>query len=130
MATLTPIAPRPMTPNFLPITSVPANFFFSFSAALAMSALSLDALTHSIPPTTSRAANSMPAITSSFTPLALAPGVLNTTIPFSAHLSRGMLLTPAPALATASRFSGSSSSCMEALRTRTPSASFILSITL
>ena len=36
----------------------------------------------------------------------------------------------APALATASRFSGSSSSCMEALRTRTPSASFILSVTL
>ena len=92
--------------------------------------LSLDALTHSIPPTTSRAANSMPAITSSFTPLALAPGVLNTTIPFWAHLSRGMLLTPAPALATASRFSGRSISCMEALRTRTPSASFILSVTL
>ena len=39
----------------------------------------------------SRAARSIPAITISLTPLALAPGVLNTTIPFSAHLSSGIL---------------------------------------
>ena len=45
----------------------------------------------------------LPARTSSFTPFAFAPGVLNTTIPFSAHFSRGILLTPAPALATAVR---------------------------
>ena len=124
LATLTPMAPRPMTPSFLPMISVPAKFFFSFSAAFAISAMSLDAFTHSIPPTTSLAANSIPAITSSFTPLALAPGVLNTTTPCSAHLSRGILLTPAPALATARSFSGISISCMDALLTNMPSASF------
>ena len=37
---------------------------------------------------------------------ALAPGVLKTTMPFSAQEVRGMLLTPAPARATARRFSG------------------------
>ena len=42
--------------------------------------------------------------TSSFTALAFAPGVLNTTIPFSAYAATGMLFVPAPALATASRF--------------------------
>ena len=44
--------------------------------------------------------------TSSFTAFALAPGVLNTTTPASAHLSSGMLFTPAPARATASRLCG------------------------
>ena len=58
------------------------------------------------------------AITSSFTPLALAPGVLNTTIPFSAHASTGMLLTPAPARAITFTLSGSSMSCIFALLTR------------
>lgn len=41
------------------------------------------------------------AIMSSFTALAFAPGVLNTTIPFSVHRSTGILFTPAPALAIA-----------------------------
>ena len=76
-----------------------------------------------MPSTISREASSIPAMTISFTPLAFAPGVLNTTMPFWAHFSKGMLFTPAPARATASRFSGSSISCMEALRTRMPSAS-------
>ena len=69
------------------------------------------------------------ATTSSLTPFAFAPGVLNTTIPFSAHLSSGMLLTPAPARATARRLSDSSRSCMDALLTRTASASAKLSVT-
>ena len=47
---------------------------------------------------------SMPT-TSSATALALAPGVLKTTMPCSLHRSRGMLLTPAPARAVASRLS-------------------------
>ena len=58
--------------------------------------------------------------TSSFTALALAPGVLNTTMPFSVQASTGMLFTPAPARAMASRFSPSSMSCMEADRTKMP----------
>jgi hypothetical protein len=37
-------------------------------------------------PVTLREAGSMPRITSSFTPLAFAPGVLKTTMPFSEHL--------------------------------------------
>ena len=45
----------------------------------------------------------MAAMTSSFTALALAPGVLNTTIPFSEQRSMGMLLVPAPARAMARR---------------------------
>ena len=36
----------------------------------------------------------MPHKASSTTPLAFAPGVLNTTMPFSAHFSNGILLTP------------------------------------
>ena len=117
-----------------PYTSIPrwvavlANAFLLFSVSLVMLSSSALALHHSIPPTISRDAMSMPAITSSFTPLALAPGVLNTTIPFWAQESRGILLTPAPARPTASRFSGSSISCMEALRTRTASASAALSV--
>ena len=46
-------------------------------------------------------ASSSPPSTSSFTALALAPGVLNTTMPASLHLSTGILLTPAPARAIA-----------------------------
>ncbi|MNI63548.1 hypothetical protein D3C73_1189270 [compost metagenome] len=71
----------------------------------------------------SREDKSNPAMTISFTPLALAPGVLNTTIPFSAHFSSGILLTPAPALAIASKLSDSSKSWTLALLTNTASAS-------
>ena len=127
-ATSTPIAPSPITPNFLPLISVPAKAFFAFSIVLLIAASALLSATHCIPPRISLAASSIPAITSSFTPFAFAPGVLNTTIPFSAHLSSGILLTPAPALATASRLSGSSSSCIAALLTRTASASAKLSV--
>ncbi|OQA17864.1 MAG: hypothetical protein BWY61_02093 [Firmicutes bacterium ADurb.Bin354] len=130
LATLTPIAPRPMIPSFLPRISVPANFFFSFSAAFARFSSSASDLTHSIPPTISREARSIPARTSSLTAFALAPGVLKTTTPFSAHLSRGILLTPAPARATAKSFSGSSISCIAALLTRIASASFTSSVLL
>ena len=57
---------------------------------------------------------------SSATPPAFAPGVLNTTTPASLHFSTGMLFTPAPARPMASRLSGSSISCILALRTRMP----------
>ena len=107
---------------------MPANCFFAFSISLLIFGLSLFSLTHSIPPLISRAARSIPATKSSFTPLALAPGVLKTTIPLSAHLSTGILLYPAPALATASRLSGSSESCIEALLTSTACASAKLSV--
>ncbi len=62
-------------------------------------------LTQLIPPTISLEASNIEAITISLTPFALAPGVLNATIPLSAIASKGMLLTPAPALAIAKRFS-------------------------
>ena len=75
-----------------------------------------------MPEITLREEISRPAMTSSLTALALAPGVLNTTTPVSLHLSTGMLLTPAPARAMASRLSGSSISCMAADRTITPVA--------
>ena len=83
-----------------------------------------------MPPTTSLDASKRPAITSSLTPLALAPGVLNTTIPLSAHLSSGILLTPAPARAIALTFVPSSISCILALLTSTTSASLISSVTV
>ena len=70
----------------------------------------------------------MAAITSSFTEFALAPGVLNTTIPSSEHLSTGILLTPAPALAIATKSPENSVSCKEAERTKSASASDILSV--
>ena len=63
-----------------------------------------------------------PAITSSFTPFAFAPGVLKTTIPFFAQESSGILFTPAPARPIARRESGSVISCIEALRRSTASA--------
>ena len=36
LATFAPMAPSPITPSFLPISSVPAKFFFSFSAVFAI----------------------------------------------------------------------------------------------
>lgn len=64
----------------------------------------------------------MAAMTSSFTALALAPGVLKTTIPLSEQRSMGILLVPAPARAMARRESGNWYSCMGAERTRMPSS--------
>ena len=43
-------------------------------------------------------ASNKPQTTSSFTAFALAPGLLNTTIPLSVASDTGMLSTPAPAL--------------------------------
>ena len=74
------------------------------------------------------AESNIPAITSSFTAFAFAPGVLKTTIPFSAHFSSGILLTPAPALAIASRLSGNSISCISWLLTITPVVPSISSV--
>ena len=54
----------------------------------------------------SREPMSMAQNTSSFTALALAPGVENTTTPSLEQRSMGMLLTPAPARETARRLSG------------------------
>ena len=86
-------------------------------------------LTHSMPPTTSRLPSSRPQRVSSMTLRALAPGVLNTTMPCSAQRSRGILFTPAPALATASSLLEKVKSCMAALRTSRASASSIFSET-
>ena len=123
LATNCPIAPRPITPSFLPLISCPANAFLAFSVALAISGSSALSATHLLPPIKSLDAKSIAAITCSLTALALAPGVLNTTIPSSAHLSRGILLTPAPALAIARRLSLISISCILALLTSTACAS-------
>ena len=48
------------------------------------------------------------AMTSSLTALELAPGELNTTTPFLAYSSMGMLFTPAPQRAMARMEEGSS----------------------
>ena len=120
-ATSTPIAPRPITPSFLPRISGPANADFPFSTCFEMSAVPFSVCAHSIAGTIFLDVKSSAASTSSFTALAFAPGVLNTTMPASAHFSTGMLFTPAPALAIASRLLGNSMSCMAAERTKMPS---------
>ena len=66
--------------------------------------------TYAIPGKMPRVASSIPAITSSFTALALAPGVLNTTMPSLLYGASGTLLTPAPARAAASRDFGTATS--------------------
>ena len=62
-----------------------------------------------------------PARTNSFTAFAFAPGVLNTTIPFSVHESTGILFTPAPALDIALRLSERCSELSLVLLTNIPS---------
>ena len=121
-ATSAPMAPRPMTPSFLPFTSRPANAFFAFSAAFAMFSSAALWRHQAMPPAMSRLPNMRPHTTISFTAFAFAPGVLNTTMPSSAQRSSGMLFTPAPARAMAWRLSGNAVSCRAALRTSTPSA--------
>ena len=74
-----------------------------------------------MPSATFRLPSSSPAMVSSLTALALAPGVLKTIIPLSAQASTGMLFTPTPALAMAFTEAGSAISCMAAERTRIPS---------
>jgi hypothetical protein len=72
-----------------------------------------------------RQASSMPASTSSFTALALAPGALNTGMPIFVSFSTGMLFTPAPARPTALSDFGISMSCILNERSRMPSGSFM-----
>ena len=129
-ATKTPIAPSPITPILFPFNSLPAYCFFCFSTSFARFSSDAFSLTQLYPPMISRDASKSPATTSSFTPLAFAPGVLNATIPFFAYSSNGILLTPAPALATARRLSGTARSCIAALLTKTASALSKSSITL
>ena len=123
-ATSAPIAPRPMIPRVLPLISGPANWLLPFSTCFATDVSpSFRVAAHAIASGILREEMSRPVSTSSFTALALAPGVLNTGIPISVHLSMGMLLVPAPARAMASRLLGRATSCRSALRTRMPCAS-------
>ena len=123
-ATRIPIAPKPTTPRVLPVISGPTNWLLPFSTFLPISSpLPLRVFAHSMPSTTFLEASSRPVRTSSLTALALAPGVLKTQMPCSVHLSLGILLVPAPALAIASRLSPNSMSCMAAERTRIASGS-------
>ena len=117
MATSTPIAPNPMTANVFPWISVPAKFDLFASTSLATPSCPSRPRTYSTPPMTSRLANNIPVSTISLTALALAPGVLNTTIPSSLHASTGILFTPAPALAMANSSGFLGRSCIFALRT-------------
>ena len=77
----------------LPISSGPTNWLLPFSTSLATSApLPLRVFAHSMPPTMSREASSSAAMDNSFTALAFAPGVLNTTMPSLPKSATGMLL--------------------------------------
>ena len=117
-ATRIPIAPRPMIPSVLPLISGPANCDLPFSTSLpTWSPSFLSEGTHASASASFLDERRRPAITSSLTAFAFAPGVLNTQIPCSAHFSTGMLFTPAPALAIARRFEPNSMSCIAAERT-------------
>ena len=71
----------------------------------------------------------MPAITSSFTALAFAPGVLKTGMPSFVMASTGMLFTPAPARPTALSVPGIGMSCILKERSRIASGSVMVSDT-
>ena len=123
-----PIAPRPITPRVLPLISGPAKALLPFSTSFGtVSPLPLSVLAHSIAGITFLDERKRPVSTSSLTALALAPGVLKTTIPASLHLSIGILLTPAPARAIVSVFASNSISCIDAERTRIASG-FAISV--
>ena len=131
LATSTPMAPRPMTPSVFPAISGPTNCFLPASTCFSMEVSpSSRPLHHSMPSAILREASSSAASTSSFTALAFAPGELNTTTPFSAISSSGMLFTPAPARATQSSFPPTSMPCMSALRTSMASGSSTSALTL
>ena len=117
LATMPPMAPSPMTPSVLPASSQPANAPLPASTSFAISARFSTALAQLIPSTMPRDASSSAQTASSLTALALAPGVLNTTTPASAHFSTGILLTPAPARAMASSSGLRGISCSLAERT-------------
>ena len=112
-----PIAPRPITPSVLPNISGPANLDLPPSTVLGASGVPLSEAAHAAASVIFLEARRSAQIASSLTAFEFAPGVLNTTIPCSAHFSTGILFTPAPALAIASRLSGISISCIFAERT-------------
>ena len=120
LATRAPIAPRPMTPSVLPRSSGPTNCFLPFSTSLASVSLPFSFCAQAMASGRLRLPATSAPMTSSATALALAPGVLKTTMPAAVHLSMGILLVPAPARAMASRLSGRGTSCRSALRTRMP----------
>ncbi|CAK7021232.1 MAG: hypothetical protein DELT_03303 [Desulfovibrio sp.] len=123
LATIMPIAPRPITPRVLPLTSPPTNWPFPFSTSAATPSWPFKVLAQSYASGRLRDAEIIAPITSSFTPFAFAPGVLNTTMPFSVHWSIGMLFVPAPARAMAMVFPEKSMPWQSALRTMNPSLS-------
>ncbi len=102
-ATRTPILPSPSTPSVLPANSKPRKTAFLASICLVTSASPnpFSLLQKSIARWILRALIPSMMKTSSATALALAPGVLKTQIPLSVAFSTVILLTPAPALATA-----------------------------
>ena len=97
-------------PRVFPVSSFPANVFFCASIALERASASWPPrfFAKSIPSIIPLEERSIPQITSSFTALAFAPGVLKTTIPFFVASSIGMLFVPAPARAIHKRLSSSS----------------------
>ena len=113
----------------LPFISGPANELLPFSTSLpTLSPSPLRVLHQSIASTTLREARRAAQITSSFTAFAFAPGVLNTAMPCSEHLSIGILFTPAPARAIAKRPAPNCISCIEAERTIIAAGSSALSV--
>ncbi len=107
------MAPRPMTPSVFPGNSNPTNCFFPASTALlSASPVSVNSLTYSRALQRLRAPISMPAMASSLTAFALAPGALKTGTPLALIASMGMLLVPAPARPIAATVSGISMSCI------------------
>ena len=111
-------------PSVWPASSKPAKFFLPSSTALSRSAApGSSCSTKRCAGARLRAAISMPASTSSFTALALAPGALKTGTPRALMALTGMLLVPAPARAIAFTLAGMSIACMSAERTSTASGS-------
>src|SRR5262245_40098674 len=123
-ATRLPTLPSPTTPRVWRGNSKPENCFLPSSTSLlsALSSPCSDAVKLSAG-TRLRAASSTPAITSSFTALAFAPGALKTGTPRLFIRSTGMLFTPAPARPIALTLAGMSIACMSWERTRMASGS-------
>ena len=117
LATSTPTAPRPTTPNVRPGSSKPRNCFLPASIFFSRSSpASCKPWTYFHAGQIFLAASNKPAIASSFTAFALAPGALNTGTPRTLSFSIGMLFTPAPARPIATTDSGISMSCMSCER--------------
>ena len=115
----------------LPIISGPVKELLPFSTSLpTFSPSPLRVLHQSMASVILREERSAAQMTSSLTALALAPGVLNTAMPCSEHLSIGILLTPAPARAIARSPSENCISCIDAERTIMAAGSFALSVQL